>query len=156
MRAVSIAERLQSSVRIDPHTGCHEWTGPIDKDGYGRIAVSRNGRAVSFRAHREAWEMEIGPTSGLCVLHRCDNRKCVNVRHLFLGTRTDNSADKVNKGRQAAGERVGVATLSDAEARRIRSDRRPLREIAVQYKVSEATISRIRNGKTWRHLGKDS
>lgn len=51
-------------------------------------------------AHRVAWELVHGPIADdLCVLHRCDNRLCVNVEHLFLGTRGDNIRDASVKGR---------------------------------------------------------
>ncbi len=86
--------------------GCWEWTGGLaDFEGlrYGRFC--RDGGV--FLAHREAWAQERGPIpAGMCVLHRCDNPKCVRPSHLFLGTRTDNSRDKVAKGRQARGERL--------------------------------------------------
>jgi hypothetical protein len=76
---------------------CDEWTGLRDEQGYGRVYVSGRG---AVRAHRLAWETAYGPIpDGLCVLHTCDNPPCRNVEHLFLGTRTDNAADRESKGR---------------------------------------------------------
>lgn len=82
---------------------CWLWTGGRNPKGYGVFKVS----GVGFRgAHRVAWELANGPApAGLCVLHHCDNPRCVRVDHLFLGTKADNSADMVAKGRQSHGER---------------------------------------------------
>jgi len=64
--------------------------------GYGR----RYYKGKQWRAHRAAWDEEIGPIpEGISVLHHCDNKPCHNVRHLFLGTQKDNMQDMVSKGR---------------------------------------------------------
>jgi hypothetical protein len=87
------------------------------------------------------------------VLHRCDNPPCINVEHLFLGTITDNNADKFDKGRQARGQAMGpTSLLSEDDVRAIRHDPRSSRPVASEYGVDRSTITRIRNRKRWAWL----
>ena len=68
----------------------------ITQAGYGQKQI---GSKVQY-AHRIAWQLNEGPIpKGLCVLHRCDNRRCVRPSHLFLGTKKDNAIDAISKGR---------------------------------------------------------
>lgn len=80
--------------------GCWNWEGGL-VCGYGQFAP-RHGKNV--RAHRFSYELYRGeiPT-GMCVLHRCDNPRCVNPGHLFLGTNLDNTRDMIEKGRMRTG-----------------------------------------------------
>jgi len=78
-------------------TGCIEWKGHKVK-GYGRTTF--NGKRIL--AHRLSWETAFGKIpKGLYVLHKCDNRACTNIGHLFLGTIKENALDMVAKGRSA-------------------------------------------------------
>jgi hypothetical protein len=80
---------------------CHEWTGRLGTGGYGELSV--NGKKEW--AHRFAYESRHGKLPPkICVLHRCDNRRCVRDAHHFTGTLVDNRRDCVEKGRQAKGE----------------------------------------------------
>ena len=82
--------------------GCWEWAGSRNNKGYGQFRA--DGRL--HLAHRVAYELEIGAVpQGSLVLHRCDNRRCVNPRHLFLGSALDNTRDMVAKGRENFGGR---------------------------------------------------
>lgn len=73
--------------------GCWVWRGPSNRQGYG---MWRN----RHMAHREAWKRERGPIEpGLLVLHICDQKPCVNPRHLYLGTHVENGIDAHTRGR---------------------------------------------------------
>jgi len=78
--------------------GCLEWQRGRTSAGYGQMTwVSGEGTRYT---HRLAWEMAKGPIPpGQCVLHSCDNPPCCTPEHLFLGSKAENTADMVEKGR---------------------------------------------------------
>jgi len=130
---------------------CVEADGPRN-NGYVRISV--RGRQVY--AHRLAYEEHVGPIPfGYDVCHHCDNRACVWPSHLFVGTRKDNMADCVAKGRQAQGERSGPSKLTTSQVlaiRRLAAAGASQRELARRFDVSQGTIWPILSRRTWRHV----
>lgn len=150
----TVADRLRE--RSQPKdNGCIEWVGHTF-NGYGMIRVG----AKRMRAHRVVWELSHGQIPvDLCVCHRCDNPRCINVDHLFLGTRAENNRDKTDKGRQARGpghgmrkERHPNAKLTQALVERLRADHNGgtrQRQLASVYGVSQSLVSQIINGKRW-------
>ena len=131
---------------------CWEWQASKSDTGYGCFYDRR-----AYHAHRYSWTLTNGPIPpGLLVLHRCDNRGCVNPAHLFLGSHRDNSADMVGKGRNhthdTAGEHHGAAKLTDEAVREIRTSPLTGRALAAKFGVSESAVSLVRRGLAWRHV----
>lgn len=144
----SAIERFWKYVAPEPNTGCWLWTGSLLNYGYG--AFSPGGRA-----HRFAYSAFKGPIpEGVFVLHRCDVPSCVNPDHLFLGTRADNVADMMQKGRQPRGSRNGSAKLTPAQVLEIFASTEKQAVLAARYGVVHTAISKIKRGHKWAHLTK--
>ena len=96
-----IADRFWEKVNKETPSGCWEWKNSVKGNGYGQFFThfESEGRKC-LSAHRFVWSLVNGPIpDGLWVLHKCDNRICVNPDHLFLGDRRDNMLDCAAKGR---------------------------------------------------------
>ena len=142
-------EKIFENVEMISECGCWIWMGSIGRKGYGRVEIY----GIELRAHRLSWEFHHGPIpEGLCVLHRCDVRSCVNPQHLFLGTNDDNIRDMVAKKRQSAprGEHNGSAKLSESDVKNIRADNRFQRIIASDYGISQTSVCNIKNHRRWK------
>jgi hypothetical protein len=87
-------ERFWSSV--DKSGDCWEWTGHKDKKGYGSFRFMLDGKKSRAKAHRYAYELEVGPIpKGLEIDHRCHNHSCVNPAHLRPVTTKQNQENRV-------------------------------------------------------------
>lgn len=142
------SERFYSKVKINHETGCHEWTGALFSDGYGQFRVS-DGTQKMISAHR--WVCQPIP-KGMFVLHKCDNRKCVNIDHLYFGTHKENMKDMVNKSRQAKGIKCHTAKLTEEQVKQIRNDSRSGRIIARDFNVSKNLVGMIKRKELWTHV----
>jgi hypothetical protein len=125
-------------------SGCHEWRSTVKRDGYG--AFYFRGRS-GFPAHRVSYILFNGSIpEGKCVMHKCDNKICVNPEHLMIGTAQDNIKDMDLKGRRGTKSKITYAE-SD-EIRRMLEDRYTQEFIAKKYGIDQTTVSRIKLGKT--------
>ena len=132
--------------------GCWEWKAALN-NGYGWFNV--DGRIK--HAHRVAAFLSKKIDSldtDLHVLHHCDNTKCCNPDHLFVGTNADNVADRVRKGRSGfarkIGQENGMSKLTNCQIKEIKglyfSSMFSQSQLAKRYGVRQPHISRIVNG----------
>lgn len=109
--AMAQAQAARFWAGVQQAGACWLHTGPLDRDGYARFALTVQPRPatgpkqIHFRAHRFAWLVTHGDPGDLVVCHHCDVRTCVNPVHLWLGTHAENIADRDRKGRQVKGTR---------------------------------------------------
>lgn len=154
LRGETLLERLMARVKKNEKTGCWEYTGSLNGKGYGVLSINK----TSVKAHRVSYEEFVGRIPGdLFVLHKCDNRKCVNPKHLFLGTHIENMQDMVRKGRslRKPGSKQPNSKLKESDISTIRSrlsSGESSKDISVSYSVTRTTISRIKNNKAWTHV----
>lgn len=145
----SVIDRVFSRVdKPDGEDGCWNWTGAIVYGGYGSVRDTFKRKTV--RVHRVVYEHMIGPIPpGMQALHKCDNPKCCNPKHLFLGDHKANSDDKIEKGRDKnRGEQHHNCKLSSSDVQQIRwllDSGATGRQVAEKFGVSEGTISVIKN-----------
>ncbi len=141
-------ETFWRHTEADPNTGCWLWRGSVRRHGYGVF----NAGCRTYIAHRFSYELHIGAIPpGLYVCHKCDNPRCVNPEHLWVGTAADNNADMTRKGRRAIGTRNN-SKLSDDDVRAILSSDVPAPRIAREYGVERSLIHQIRARKRWKHI----
>jgi len=132
---------------------CHVWTRALSTVGYGKFGVAKGD--IRY-AHRVSWALAHGEiASNLCVLHKCDNRKCVNVAHLFLGTKPVNQRDMAAKDRSAFGVRNAQARLTSWDIVEIRSAHKggeSIASIADRFSVSRSNIEHILKRRRWKRV----
>lgn len=158
-----LIDRSAQYRRINHETGCHEWTGALRRDGYGAFW---DGQRTS-PAHRVVFEAKHGArlTRWQFVCHSCDNRRCVNPDHLWLGSPKDNTQDMDVKGRRvitpklrsvlankdAKGDANNMARLSAADIDAILASTEAGAALAVRFGVTRNHIYKIRAGVRWPH-----
>lgn len=153
---IPIETRFWSKVAITPDVDkCWEWQAGLNEYGYGSISD----RPKLKKAHRVAWELTYGAIpDGLQVLHKCDNRKCCNPRHLFLGTHLNNMEDMVKKGRQSApiGEQNAKHKLTKSQVIEIRQryveGGISITKLGNEYGITRQSTSAIVLRRTWKHV----
>lgn len=148
-RRVDIVTRFWKSVKRNK-SGCWEWGGSKDGNGYGMLSTKKGKAAV--KAHRLSWTIHFGEIlHGLFVCHACDNPGCVNPDHLLLGTHRANIEDMKQKGRQQRvsrpGEKNNSALLTNKEAKKIRelykTGEYTYEALSVIFPVKYASIEKI-------------
>jgi len=172
-RKHTMSERVDAFwSKIDRSGGpdaCWPWTSNVTPAGYGRPRWG----GPHLLAHRIAWGLVNGVIpDGVCALHSCDNPPCCNPAHLFLGSRRDNVADMIAKGRarKATGAATGAHTCPESVARGSAHRGSKLKEsdiiairaavaageyktsVARRYSVSDALIGMIVRREAWNHV----
>ena len=134
-----------SKVIVNGASDCWPWRAGLTTKGYGNFSLN----GIHTHAHRVAYWLAIGEIPiNMFVCHGCDNRKCCNPSHLFLGTDQDNTIDMVQKGRH------GMAKLNCVKVKRIRAllTKMTGRNLAKMFNVHEGTIRRIKHRHSWGHV----
>jgi hypothetical protein len=151
MKPCPLRDRFWTKVRKG--ASCWEWTGAVNAQGYG-LVNDRNGGGCKL-AHRVSYAWAHGDPGSLCVLHKCDNPRCVNPEHLLLGTRAENQRDMAAKGRASRGEEHCHAKLREDDVREIRrlvAAGHTQKGVAGRFGVQPNAISRIVNRRRWGHI----
>ena len=137
---------------VDKTATCWNWKASYRSNGYGQF--------MGLAAHRYSWILHFGPVPGnMWVLHKCDNRQCVNPEHLFLGTAKDNFKDMRLKNRwihgTSKGEKNGLAKLNWESVNAIRRDyvkgnrEFSYKALAKKYGVHKTNIMHVIKNRTW-------
>jgi hypothetical protein len=143
-------ERFWSRVDIKSEVECWNWQGRL-QEGYGKISCKNKELLV----HRLAYELTYGRVnSELAVCHSCDNPRCCNPLHLWVGTWADNNKDRAIKHRSANvhGESNGNSKLTEEQVKEIRQSTLSALELSLRYQISESTIYYIWQRKLWAHV----
>lgn len=143
-----LLERILSRTKLSKQ-GCLEWQGGVTPDGYG--VVNFGGET---RMHRLVWWLLKGEPQ-VQVLHHCDNPRCLNVEHLFLGTQVDNIQDAVRKQRHRHGlSHEDVAFIRNYAERNRRNGRilpYTVNALMEKYDLHRRTIQNVIRWETYRH-----
>lgn len=137
---------------IEPdENGCKNWPFTLNSKGYGKISFKNK----ACEAHRVIYRCVHGEIKkGLVVRHLCNNKKCINIDHLALGTPRDNMQDAVAAGSYHLGEKHHASKLTKEQVIYIRSYEMDIGTSALgrKYKVNHKTIESIKNRLTWKHI----
>jgi HNH endonuclease len=150
-------EHLMENCIVDIVAGCWNWSGSMFDNGYGKFKNKELNSGKPIPASRASWMIlrcsDIGRWDFVC--HKCDNRKCVNPDHLFLGSGSDNMSDCSQKRRINHGEDRPQSKLTEEnviEARQLRQQGMGWMRLAKRYGVHQNCVISAVTGKTWAHV----
>jgi len=147
---MDIKEQFDRTVLWDVNkiTGCwNTYNGAKKHEGYRTFQIKYNNKNKTITAHRFSYIVHKGDIpNGLVVMHTCDNPRCINPKHLILGTRKQNTQDMIDKGRHYTGEGLSRKKLTDQQIINIRNSTESSYQLAKIYPVSPTQIRRIKNG----------
>jgi len=149
----TLAERFADKWEAVTETGCWLWNASLNKTGYGQL--NSGGRGRPLLAHRVSWELKHGPIpEGMCALHKCDTPACCNPDHLFLGTKAENMADMIAKGRakHPRGRETHNARLTESDVRAIRAATDSNLAVATRFGVHPTHVCQIKKRRKWAHV----
>jgi hypothetical protein len=135
--------------------GCWIFTGcPTQRNA--QVTLGKTRKVVVYRAAME-WVLGFPVPDAVKVCHHCDNSRCLNPKHLFLGTQGDNVRDMHAKGRANTprGTSQSVSKLDDSKVREIRAlfaSGIGRADIARNFGVSWTTVDFVLRGRTWKHV----
>lgn len=148
----SESDQLRFESKIDKTGDCHLWLAATWSKGYGQFTL--NGK--NHRAHRVSYQNYNGDVGDKQVLHSCDNPRCVNPEHLYLGTNQENRTESYDKGRGNTGSKNGNAVLDEqkvSEIRRLwRTGDYTKAELSRKFKISPSVMGGLVKGKGWAHV----
>jgi hypothetical protein len=145
---------------------CLEWPFGTNKHRYGTISSKSNGDGDSL-VSRVVFKKFNGPLAdNECALHSCDNPPCYSPKHLWKGTKGDNTQDMMRKGRHGRkgkpgmrGQQHPMRKLSADDVLEIRKHYDPTKKrtgagaLAKRFGVNRNTIANAAGGKSWSDLG---
>lgn len=109
--------------------------------------------------HREVWcahnNVPLDDIKGLVVRHKCDNPRCINPKHLEIGTQSQNLMDRHRSGRAPTGSKHSNSKLVEAdviEIRKLAAAGVSKQKIASKYNVSRAAIRQLLDGRSWKYV----
>jgi hypothetical protein len=155
MPPIPIEQRFWTKVQRAGPDECWLWTASVTGSGYGQIWESWPVR-IRWDAHKYSWILHFGPVpDGLWVLHTCDVKRCVNPKHLYLGTNSRNLQDALERGQKAIGSQCSFAKLCPDEVqeiRRLKQTGLTQEVLADQFGVSKTTIWRAYSGRAYKDI----
>lgn len=139
--------------RVDKTDSCWNWTGAKNGQGYGSYFVKER----AFMTHRISYLLHNGSLdNNICVCHSCDNRLCVNPKHLFLASLAENNKDRDSKGRQVKGSKIFWSKYTEEDVLVIRAlyhwSKFTITEISREYKDYPSAINNIVKNRTWKSV----
>jgi hypothetical protein len=152
-KVIPVKDRFLS--KVNKTSDCWNWTGYIGSNRYGQLKINHK----MIKSHRVSYELYNGDIpAGLNVLHKCDNTKCVNPDHLFLGSQKENVQDMLTKNRanRAFGSKAGRSRLLQEQVLDIRQQYKvnfiSWADLGRRFGVTGNAVRMICLNKVWRHI----